>query len=203
MSKQVKTPSRMYVLSRGVLVHIGMFISALILAYYVWRVYTCMIIQNLWSMPLLKMKNEIWKKKLINSREFILILTGEENEFSVRNVISRTYFHSVVPYFTLTLQVLNKRCVEAGVLTALALSCSINMRSVFDRKHYFYADLPVCLSYSVVLISTYKSLIILKYKLNFQQVITPFLVSFDNCFSTCAFGVQNSFVGTSSMNLNE
>ncbi|XP_041462364.1 glutamyl-tRNA(Gln) amidotransferase subunit B, mitochondrial-like isoform X1 [Lytechinus variegatus] len=41
-----------------------------------------------------------------------------------------------------TLPVLNRRCVEAGVLTALALSCSINMRSVFDRKHYFYADLP-------------------------------------------------------------
>ncbi|XP_071489658.1 glutamyl-tRNA(Gln) amidotransferase subunit B, mitochondrial-like [Diadema antillarum] len=41
-----------------------------------------------------------------------------------------------------TLPVLNKRCVEDGVLTALALSCKINRKSVFDRKHYFYADLP-------------------------------------------------------------
>ncbi|XP_022092795.1 glutamyl-tRNA(Gln) amidotransferase subunit B, mitochondrial-like isoform X2 [Acanthaster planci] len=41
-----------------------------------------------------------------------------------------------------TLPVLNKRCVEAGVMTALALSCNINRRSLFDRKHYFYADLP-------------------------------------------------------------
>lgn len=41
-----------------------------------------------------------------------------------------------------TLPVLNKRCVEAGVLTALALNCNINKESSFDRKHYFYPDLP-------------------------------------------------------------
>ncbi|KAJ8868025.1 hypothetical protein PR048_031834 [Dryococelus australis] len=41
-----------------------------------------------------------------------------------------------------TLPVLNRRCVEAGVLTALALSCRVNPVSRFDRKHYFYADLP-------------------------------------------------------------
>lgn len=41
------------------------------------------------------------------------------------------------------LKVLNKGCVEAGVLTALALRCTVNKVSKFDRKHYFYADLPV------------------------------------------------------------
>lgn len=41
-----------------------------------------------------------------------------------------------------TLPVLNKRCVEAGILTALALNCKVNPISTFDRKHYFYADLP-------------------------------------------------------------
>ncbi|XP_057318580.1 glutamyl-tRNA(Gln) amidotransferase subunit B, mitochondrial [Microplitis mediator] len=41
-----------------------------------------------------------------------------------------------------TLPVLNRKCVEAGILTALALSCQINEVSLFDRKHYFYADLP-------------------------------------------------------------
>ncbi|KAF7994915.1 hypothetical protein HCN44_004387 [Aphidius gifuensis] len=41
-----------------------------------------------------------------------------------------------------TLPVLNRKCVEAGVLTALALSCKVNEVSLFDRKHYFYADLP-------------------------------------------------------------
>ena len=33
--------------------------------------------------------------------------------------------------------------MEAGVLTALALGCKVNPVSKFDRKHYFYADLPV------------------------------------------------------------
>ncbi|KAF5303968.1 hypothetical protein FQA39_LY01753 [Lamprigera yunnana] len=41
-----------------------------------------------------------------------------------------------------TLPVLNKRCVEAAVTTALALNCRVNAISMFDRKHYFYSDLP-------------------------------------------------------------
>ncbi|XP_061534891.1 glutamyl-tRNA(Gln) amidotransferase subunit B, mitochondrial isoform X3 [Phycodurus eques] len=41
-----------------------------------------------------------------------------------------------------TLPVLNRRCVEAAVMTGLALNCRINAKSFFDRKHYFYADLP-------------------------------------------------------------
>ncbi|XP_069545350.1 glutamyl-tRNA(Gln) amidotransferase subunit B, mitochondrial [Brachyistius frenatus] len=41
-----------------------------------------------------------------------------------------------------TLPVLNKRCVEAAVMTGLAFNCTINKKSLFDRKHYFYADLP-------------------------------------------------------------
>lgn len=41
-----------------------------------------------------------------------------------------------------TLPVLNQQCVKAGVLTALALSCDLNEVSSFDRKHYFYSDLP-------------------------------------------------------------
>ncbi|XP_016148065.1 glutamyl-tRNA(Gln) amidotransferase subunit B, mitochondrial [Sinocyclocheilus grahami] len=41
-----------------------------------------------------------------------------------------------------TLPVLNRRCVAAAVLTGLALNCTINRKSLFDRKHYFYADMP-------------------------------------------------------------
>lgn len=46
-------------------------------------------------------------------------------------------------YHVLHFQVLNKSCLEAGVMTALALGMSVNKRSWFDRKHYFYPDLPV------------------------------------------------------------
>lgn len=31
---------------------------------------------------------------------------------------------------------------DAGLVTALALGCTVNQRSFFDRKHYFYADMP-------------------------------------------------------------
>ncbi|WP_424244987.1 aspartyl-tRNA(Asn)/glutamyl-tRNA(Gln) amidotransferase subunit B [Elusimicrobium posterum] len=41
-----------------------------------------------------------------------------------------------------TLPVLNKQAVELAVKAALALNLNINKRSVFDRKHYFYPDLP-------------------------------------------------------------
>jgi aspartyl-tRNA(Asn)/glutamyl-tRNA(Gln) amidotransferase subunit B len=40
------------------------------------------------------------------------------------------------------LPVINKMCVEQAVKTGLGLKAEINLRSVFDRKNYFYPDLP-------------------------------------------------------------
>jgi aspartyl-tRNA(Asn)/glutamyl-tRNA(Gln) amidotransferase subunit B len=40
------------------------------------------------------------------------------------------------------LPVINGFCVEQAVKTGLGLKAQINPRSVFDRKNYFYADLP-------------------------------------------------------------
>jgi len=40
------------------------------------------------------------------------------------------------------LPVINEHCVEQAVRTGLGLNAKINLRSVFDRKNYFYADLP-------------------------------------------------------------
>ena len=40
------------------------------------------------------------------------------------------------------LPVINEFCVEQAVKTGLALKAKINHYSVFDRKNYFYADLP-------------------------------------------------------------
>jgi aspartyl-tRNA(Asn)/glutamyl-tRNA(Gln) amidotransferase subunit B len=40
------------------------------------------------------------------------------------------------------LPVINEQCVKQAVRTGLGLGCTINPRSVFDRKNYFYADSP-------------------------------------------------------------
>ncbi len=40
------------------------------------------------------------------------------------------------------LPVINRHCVEQAVKTGLGLAAEINLTSVFDRKNYFYADLP-------------------------------------------------------------
>jgi aspartyl-tRNA(Asn)/glutamyl-tRNA(Gln) amidotransferase subunit B len=40
------------------------------------------------------------------------------------------------------LPVINEYCVEQAVRTGLGLKAQINLRSAFDRKNYFYPDLP-------------------------------------------------------------
>src|SRR5579872_1298491 len=40
------------------------------------------------------------------------------------------------------LPVINGKCVEQAVRTGLGLKAKINLTSVFDRKNYFYPDLP-------------------------------------------------------------
>ena len=41
-----------------------------------------------------------------------------------------------------TLPVINQRAVEYAVKAGFAMNCSINKYSKFDRKNYFYPDLP-------------------------------------------------------------
>jgi aspartyl-tRNA(Asn)/glutamyl-tRNA(Gln) amidotransferase subunit B len=53
------------------------------------------------------------------------------------------------------LPVINKKCVEQAVRTGLGLKAQINLTSTFDRKNYFYPDLP-----SGYQISQYKSPIV-------------------------------------------
>ncbi|WP_439543034.1 Asp-tRNA(Asn)/Glu-tRNA(Gln) amidotransferase subunit GatB [Hyphomicrobium sp.] len=40
------------------------------------------------------------------------------------------------------LPVINKECVAQAIRTGLGIKAAINLRSVFDRKNYFYPDLP-------------------------------------------------------------
>ena len=53
------------------------------------------------------------------------------------------------------LPVINEECIRQAVRTGLGLKAKINLRSVFDRKNYFYPDLP-----SGYQISQYKSPIV-------------------------------------------
>ncbi|MDP8259554.1 MAG: Asp-tRNA(Asn)/Glu-tRNA(Gln) amidotransferase subunit GatB [Candidatus Gygaella obscura] len=41
-----------------------------------------------------------------------------------------------------SLPVLNKKIFEYAIKTALALNCGVNLTTKFDRKNYFYPDLP-------------------------------------------------------------
>jgi aspartyl-tRNA(Asn)/glutamyl-tRNA(Gln) amidotransferase subunit B len=40
------------------------------------------------------------------------------------------------------LPVINEFCVEQAIRAGLGIKAQINLRSVFDRKNYFYPDLP-------------------------------------------------------------
>tara|TARA_B100000029_G_scaffold8546_1_gene9079 strand:+ start:838 stop:2316 length:1479 start_codon:yes stop_codon:yes gene_type:complete len=40
------------------------------------------------------------------------------------------------------LPVINQFCIEQSIKTGLGLNAKINLNSIFDRKNYFYADLP-------------------------------------------------------------
>src|SRR5664280_3825892 len=40
------------------------------------------------------------------------------------------------------LPVINEECVKQAIRTGLGLNAKINLKSVFDRKNYFYPDLP-------------------------------------------------------------
>ena len=40
------------------------------------------------------------------------------------------------------LPVLNRKAVEFAVRMSLAVDCTVNRRSIFARKNYFYPDLP-------------------------------------------------------------
>jgi aspartyl-tRNA(Asn)/glutamyl-tRNA(Gln) amidotransferase subunit B len=41
-----------------------------------------------------------------------------------------------------SLPVINRRAIEFGIRTALALGCTVNLQNRFARKHYFYPDMP-------------------------------------------------------------
>ncbi|XP_030369433.1 glutamyl-tRNA(Gln) amidotransferase subunit B, mitochondrial [Scaptodrosophila lebanonensis] len=67
------------------------------------------------------------------------LFSGSGTTFGAPLNSAVSFFDASIPG---TLPVLNRKCVESGIKTALALGCQVNEVSMFDRKHYFYADLP-------------------------------------------------------------
>ena len=59
-----------------------------------------------------------------------------------RDGVANRHVHFVDAAMPGMLPILNKDAITQAVRTGLALNAEINLFSRFDRKHYFYADLP-------------------------------------------------------------
>src|SRR6478672_12065998 len=67
------------------------------------------------------------------------LFSGAATEFGAD---PNTQVSTVDAAFPGMLPVINRHVVEQAVRTGLGLDAEINLHSVFDRKNYFYPDLP-------------------------------------------------------------
>src|SRR5580704_14624684 len=67
------------------------------------------------------------------------LFSGAATDFGAE---PNTQVSTVDAAFPGMLPVINRHCVEQAVKTGLGLDAAINLHSVFDRKNYFYPDLP-------------------------------------------------------------
>src|SRR5947199_7021521 len=92
------------------------------------------------------------KPKLINGYEVVIglevhahvtsrakLFSGASTEFGGAPNSHVSLVDAAMPGM---LPVINAECVRQAVRTGLGLKARINLRSVFDRKNYFYPDLP-------------------------------------------------------------
>ena len=80
------------------------------------------------------------------------LFSGAATEFGAEPNAQVSFVDAGMPGM---LPVINRKCVEQAIRTGLGLKAKINNRSVFDRKNYFYPDLPA--GYQI---SQYKSPIV-------------------------------------------
>ena len=80
------------------------------------------------------------------------LFSGASTLFGAEPNTQVSYVDAALPGM---LPVINRKCVEQAVRTGLGLKAKINLTSVFDRKNYFYPDLPA--GYQI---SQYKSPIV-------------------------------------------
>ncbi len=67
------------------------------------------------------------------------LFSGSSTEFGAEPNHQVSLIDAAMPGM---LPVVNKYCVQQAVKTGLGLKAKINLHSVFERKNYFYADLP-------------------------------------------------------------
>ncbi len=67
------------------------------------------------------------------------LFSGAATDFGAE---PNTQVSTVDAAFPGMLPVINRHCVEQAVKTGLGIDAEINLTSVFDRKNYFYPDLP-------------------------------------------------------------
>ncbi len=67
------------------------------------------------------------------------LFSGGANDFGAEPNSNVALVDAAMPGM---LPVINEYCVEQAVRTGLGLKAQIHLRSVFDRKNYFYPDLP-------------------------------------------------------------
>jgi aspartyl-tRNA(Asn)/glutamyl-tRNA(Gln) amidotransferase subunit B len=67
------------------------------------------------------------------------LFSGASAEFGAEPNAHVSFVDAAMPGM---LPVINRYCVEQAVRTGLGLKAKINLASVFDRKNYFYPDLP-------------------------------------------------------------
>ena len=67
------------------------------------------------------------------------LFSGASTEFGAEPNSQVSFIDAGMPGM---LPVINAKCVEQAVRTGLGLKAKINLRSLFDRKNYFYPDLP-------------------------------------------------------------
>ncbi|MDJ0630957.1 MAG: Asp-tRNA(Asn)/Glu-tRNA(Gln) amidotransferase subunit GatB [Rhodobacter sp.] len=67
------------------------------------------------------------------------LFSGASTEFGAEPNSNVAFVDAAMPGM---LPVINEFCVEQAVRTGLGLKAEINLKSAFDRKNYFYPDLP-------------------------------------------------------------
>ena len=93
---------------------------------------------------LIKTENNVWEvviglevhAQVISESK---LFSGSPTKFGAK---PNTHVSLVDSAFPGMLPVINEYCIKQAIKTGLGLSAKINLLSVFDRKNYFYADLP-------------------------------------------------------------